>query len=90
MIQKHSTSKFATKLKFIIKKSQQKQNARNVQLNAFKRKKLISENFEITCRKWLKLHMCALIKPSVTSENFIFFSSLIFMSGKLWNVTKNG
>ena len=48
MIQKHSTSKFATKLKFIIKKSQQKllcfrhlkQNARNPQLNAFKIKKI--------------------------------------------------
>ena len=39
MIQKHSIPKFATKLKFIIKKSQQKQNARNAQLNAFKMKK---------------------------------------------------
>ena len=44
---------------------------------------MISENFEITCLKWLKHHTCALIKPSVTSENFIFFSSLIFVSGNL-------
>ena len=44
---------------------------------------MISENFEITCLKWLKHHTCALIKPSVTSENFIFFSSLIFESGNL-------
>ena len=26
---------------------------------------------------------CAPIKPSVTSENFVFFSSLIFVSGNL-------
>ena len=44
---------------------------------------MISENFEITCLKWLKHHTCALIKPSVTSENLIFFSSLIFVSGNL-------
>ena len=44
---------------------------------------MISENFEITCLKWLKHHTCAPIKPSVTSENFIFFSSLIFVSGNL-------
>ena len=44
---------------------------------------MISENFEITCLKWLKHHACAPIKPSVTSENFIFFSSLIFVSGNL-------
>ena len=53
---------------------------------------MISENFEITCLKWLKHHTCAPIKPSVTSENSIFFSSLIFVSANLvlkWNVTKN-
>ena len=45
---------------------------------------MISENFEITCLKWLKHHTCAPIKPSVTSENFIFFSSLkFFVSGNL-------
>ena len=44
---------------------------------------MISENLEITCLKWLKHHTCAPIKPSVTSENFIFFSSLIFVSGNL-------
>ena len=44
---------------------------------------MISENFEITCLKWLKHHICAPIKPSVTSENLIFFSSLIFVSGNL-------
>ena len=44
---------------------------------------MISENFEITCLKWLKYHTCAPIKPCVTSENFIFFSSLIFVSVNL-------
>ena len=44
---------------------------------------MISENLEITCLKWLKHHTCALIKPSVTSEIFIFFSTLIFVSGNL-------
>ena len=44
---------------------------------------MVWENFEITCLKWLKHHTCALIKPSVTSENFSFFSSLIFVSGNL-------
>ena len=44
---------------------------------------MISENFGITCLKWLKQHTCAPIKSSVTSENFIFFSSLIFVSGNL-------
>ena len=44
---------------------------------------MISENFEITCLKWVKHHTCELIKPSVTSENFIFFSYLIFVSGNL-------
>ena len=45
---------------------------------------MISENFEITCLKWLKHHTCAPIKPSVvTSENFISFSSLIFVSVNL-------
>ena len=43
---------------------------------------MISENFEITCLKWLK-HTCAPIKPIVTSENFIFSPSLIFVSGNL-------
>ena len=42
-----------------------------------------SENLKITCLKWLKHHTCAPIKPSVTSENFICFSSLIFVSGNL-------
>ena len=41
---------------------------------------MISENFEITSLKWLKHETFAPIKPSVTSENFIFFSSLIFVS----------
>ena len=44
---------------------------------------MVWENFEITCLKWLKHHTCALIKPNVTSEHFIFFSSLIFVSGNL-------
>ena len=44
---------------------------------------VISEKFEITCLKWLKHRTCALIKPSVTSENFIFFSSLDFVSVNL-------
>ena len=44
---------------------------------------MISKNLEITCLKWLKHHTGAPIKPSVTSENFIFFSSLIFVSGNL-------
>ena len=41
---------------------------------------MISENFEITCLKWLKHQTCVPIKPS---ENFIFFLSLIFVSGNL-------
>ena len=41
---------------------------------------MISENLEITALKWLKHRTCAPIKPS---ENFIFFSSLIFVSGNL-------
>ena len=40
---------------------------------------MISENVEITCLKWLKNYTCAPIKPSVTNENFIFFSSFIFV-----------
>ena len=44
---------------------------------------MISENFEITCLKWLKPHTCALIKPNDTRENFICFSSLILVSGNL-------
>ena len=34
---------------------------------------MISENFEITCMKWLRNHTCTPVKPSVTNENFIFF-----------------
>ena len=46
---------------------------------------MISEYFEITCLKWLKHHTCAPIKPS---ENFIFFSSLIFVSVSLTLTSK--
>ena len=37
---------------------------------------MISENFEITCLKWLKHHTCTPVKPSVTSVTSDFF--LIF------------
>ena len=39
---------------------------------------MISENVEITCLKWLKNRTCSPVKPSVTSENFIF-SHLSFL-----------
>ena len=56
MIQKHSTPKFATKLKFIIKKSQQKQNAKNAQLSAFKMKtRLKTPTFNVCWKKHLNL-----------------------------------
>ena len=41
---------------------------------------MILVNFEITFLKWLKHHTCAPVKPYVTNENFIFFSSFIFVS----------
>ena len=41
---------------------------------------MISENCEITPLKLLKHHTCA---PSVTNENFTFFSSFIFVSVNL-------
>ena len=39
---------------------------------------MIAENFEITCLKLRKSHMRT-SKASVTNENFIFFSSFIFV-----------
>ena len=42
----------------------------------------ISENFEIICLKWLEHHTCAPVKPNVTNENLIFFSSLCMLTLK--------
>ena len=39
---------------------------------------MISENFEITCLKWLKHHTCAPVKLSVINENLIL-SHLSFL-----------
>ena len=51
--------------------------------NCWELSAMISEKFEISCLKWLKHRTCAPITPSVASENFMFFSSLIFVSGNL-------
>ena len=66
MIQKHSTSKFATKLKFIINKPNKKsqQNTRNGQLNAFQLKKKVS-NTGINKLNW-RFNYCLVI----TNRNF--------------------
>ena len=50
---------------------------------------MISENFEITCLKWLKNHTCSPVKTSVTDENsFLFHLSFLCLLTSLLNQKK--
>ena len=47
--------------------------------NRCKLSAMISENFEITCLKWLKISHSCTSKPSATNENSFFLSSFNFV-----------
>ena len=54
---------------------------------------MISDNFEITCLKWLKNHTCTPVKQCVTNENFHFFLIFHLKSKEMkcyQNCLKNG
>ena len=52
---------------------------------------IISENFEITCLKWLNNRTCAPVKPSVTNEHFfLVFQICVCGSEMLPKMVKNG